>query len=106
MAFSSGLKRRHRQPEIMDQPGLEQSLHFEALKSLERINWLSGSLGILWPVIRSLAQQVAPEPLRVLDVATGAGDLPIGLWCKGRDAGLSLHVDGCDVSSQALAFAR
>src|SRR5262249_53745639 len=38
--------------------------------------------------------------------ATGAGDLPIRLWHRAQRAGLPVHIDGCDRSPDAVAFAR
>ena len=46
------------------------------------------------------------DRLRVLDIATGAGDVPIALAQKAKRAGLQLEIRGVDVSEQALAFAR
>jgi 2-polyprenyl-3-methyl-5-hydroxy-6-metoxy-1,4-benzoquinol methylase len=103
MAFPFALRRR-REPELIDQPDLEESLHRDALRGLERINRWSGSAGILWRPIRALAQQNG-APLRLLDVATGAGDVPLRLWYKARRAGLSLEVAGCDRSPRAVAHA-
>jgi 2-polyprenyl-3-methyl-5-hydroxy-6-metoxy-1,4-benzoquinol methylase len=90
----------------MDQPGLAEARHFRALHGLARINWWSGSAGILWPPLRALARRRSPQPLRVLDVATGGGDIPIRLWHRARRAGLPLEFAGCDVSPTALTFAR
>jgi 2-polyprenyl-3-methyl-5-hydroxy-6-metoxy-1,4-benzoquinol methylase len=55
--------------------------------------------------VRDLARKKR-TPLRLLDVATGAGDLPVALWRKARRAGIALTVEGCDRSPQALAYAR
>jgi SAM-dependent methyltransferase len=98
--------RRQRRPEIMDQPDLDPRLHVEALRGLERINLLSGSAGILWPALERLARTSGPGGARVLDVATGAGDVPIRLWQRARRAGLPLRIDGCDRSGCAVAHAR
>jgi ubiquinone/menaquinone biosynthesis C-methylase UbiE len=97
---------RRREPEIIDQPDLEEQRHVQALRGLERINLWSGSAGILWRPIRALARASAGTPLRLLDVATGAGDLPIRLWQRARRAGVPLTVEGCDRSPTALAHAR
>lgn len=99
-----GLSRRNRKPEIMDQPGLDPARHQHALRGLARINFFSGSVGLLWPAIRALARET--QPVRVLDIATGAGDVPVGLWRKARRAGLAMHVEGWDISATALEFAR
>jgi SAM-dependent methyltransferase len=100
------LRQRRRQPEVMDQPGLDEEQHFHALRGLERINRWSFSARVLWAPLRALAAEAPGRLFRILDVATGAGDLPIRLWRKARKAGLALRIDGCDVSPQALAFAR
>jgi hypothetical protein len=72
--FLSALPRRL-QPELMDQPGLDPARHRQALRGLRRINFWSRSAGILWPALAGLAR-AAQRPLRVLDQATGGGDVP------------------------------
>ena len=99
------LTRRERIPELMDDPGLDPAERCRALAGLARINRFSGSVGVLWPPIRELAKQHPGKTLRVLDVATGSGDVPIGLWNKATDARVPLHVDGCDISPTAVAAA-
>ena len=61
------------EPEIMDDPELEDHRHRHALHGLARLNWLSGSANILWPSIHRLSQQRGNQTLRILDVATGSG---------------------------------
>jgi 2-polyprenyl-3-methyl-5-hydroxy-6-metoxy-1,4-benzoquinol methylase len=100
------LRQRCRRPEVMDQPGLSPARHAGALRGLARINFFSGSAGTLWPPLRDLARAVAPRPLRVLDVATGGGDVPVRLWRRARREGLAVQVEGCDVSPVALEHAR
>ncbi|MFL5240994.1 MAG: methyltransferase domain-containing protein [Gemmataceae bacterium] len=100
------LTQRQLRSEIMDQPGLAPHLHAQALRGLQRVNWWSGSSGLYWPWIRRAAKTVAPRPLRVLDLATGGGDVPIRLWCNAQAAGLNLEIEGCDRSETAIAHAR
>jgi 2-polyprenyl-3-methyl-5-hydroxy-6-metoxy-1,4-benzoquinol methylase len=90
----------------MDRPDLEADRHRHALRGLERINWLSGSACILWPSIHQLAEQANGEPLRVLDVACGAGDLSIALFRRAARAGLNLRLQAADISSRALEHAQ
>jgi 2-polyprenyl-3-methyl-5-hydroxy-6-metoxy-1,4-benzoquinol methylase len=97
---------RRLQPEIIDQPGLDAAALHGALSGLERINWWSGSARIVWPPILELARTHTTRPLRVLDVATGAGDVPIRLWQKARRAGVELEIAGCDRNPLAVDFAR
>jgi len=96
---------RRLQPEVMDQPGLDPRRHRQALAGLRRLNLWSGSAGMLWPPLAALARAAAPRPLRVLDLATGGGDVPIRLWRRARRAGLPVIVEGCDVSAVAVEHA-
>jgi SAM-dependent methyltransferase len=106
MGEARGFRHRRRQPEIMDQPGLDPAAHRAALAGLGRVNAVSGCVGILWPPIRDLARAAAPRPLRVLDLASGGGDVALGLWDRARRAGLALYVEGRDLSPVAVAYAR
>lgn len=106
MTLLVDVRERRLQPEIMDQPNLDRRLHVEALRGLERINRISGSSRILWPALAQLARAAGPAGVRVLDVATGAGDVPIRLWHRARQAGVPLQIDGCDRSACAVAHAR
>jgi hypothetical protein len=96
---------RRRRPEIMDQPDLNPAEHAQALRGLARINLFSGSAGILWPALEALARDLG-RPLRILDLATGGGDIPVRLWQKARRAGFDWDVQGCDVSPVAIEHAR
>ena len=99
------LRRRQRLPEIMDQPDLRPARHVGALRGLARVNFWSGSAGILWPPLAELARRLG-RPIRVLDVGSGGGDVPLRLWRRARRAGLDLRIDGCDLSPVAVEHAR
>lgn len=104
------LRQRHLQPEIMDGPGLDAEEHHHALNGIARINWISSSDGILWPPIRDLCRERQKagdnRPIRILDVATGGGDVPVGVWKRGKKKGFSLEVAGCDFSPLAIEHAK
>jgi len=102
----------------MDDPALDEMRHIEALQGLERLNFFSGSARVVWTAIADLLQGQAPAAgsaqscpcpgaagLRILDIATGGGDMPIRLWHKARRAGLDPAIDACDLSLQALKYA-
>jgi SAM-dependent methyltransferase len=105
MPFLARVSQRHRQAEIMDQPGLDEGRHRQALRGLERINFWSRSTALLWGPLAALAREEPRRRLRVLDLATGAGDVPIRLWRRARRAGVPVHVEGCDVRAAAVAHA-
>ena len=106
MVFLVKLGQRDKQPEIMDQPGLVLAQHQEALRGLARINWISASDAILWKPIRRLALEKSHKPIRVLDLATGGGDVPIRLHQRARRAGVPITFAGVDLSPNAIEFAR
>ena len=96
---------RIREPEIMDDPALDRGRHEAALWGLSRLNRLSRSAQPLWPPLAALARRLGRRQLRVLDVATGAGDVPLRLWHLARRGGLQLEIHGLDVSPRAVEFA-
>ena len=99
------LGQRRVQAELMDEPDMAGNRHAQALRGLERINAWSGSARILWPALARLARD-GRKKINVLDVATGAGDLPIRLWQRARRAGLKLEFHGIDRSESAVEHAR
>lgn len=96
---------RRREPELMDRPGLDPEAHRQALAGLARINAVTDSAGLLWPAVLDAARANPGRPVRVLDVASGAGDVALGLWTKARRAGVPAEVAGCDISPTAVAVA-
>ena len=100
------LAARNRQPELMDQPGLDERLHGDALRSLSRINVVSRTSAMIWEPIRHSRFETRPaRPLRILDVACGGGDVALGLARLANRAGVAVHIDGCDINAVAVAHA-
>ncbi len=97
----TGLRARQRIPELMDDPALDPAEHRRALAGLARLNRVSDSAGVLWPSIVGLARELK-RPIRVLDVATGSGDVPRKLLARATRAGVSLEVAACDLSPTAI----
>lgn len=116
-------------PEVMDQPGLDTGLHDQALSALRRINSLSRTAGSLWPAIAATARYhaaaghraagnpvagefggsvggpLAGQPLTLLDVACGGGDVALRLARRAATEGLPLQVAGCDFNPAAIDYA-
>ena len=90
----------------MDDPRIPWSTHEVALAGLARLNRWSRSDAGLWSVLQAEAKQVAPLTLRVLDLATGSGDLPVRLAYRARRAKVNLSLAGCDVSPTAIEIAK
>lgn len=92
-------------PELMDDPGLPPAVHRSALAGLARINLLSAVAASFHTPLRQLCRRLRGRQVRVLDVATGGGDVPLRLarWAHRRR--LPLAIAGCDVSPRAVAWA-
>lgn len=96
---------RRRRAEIMDGPGLEVAEHDRALAGLARVNWVCGSSRVLWRALRPVVASTGGKRMRILDIASGAGDVAIGLWRRARRAGIRAEVLGIDISPTAIAHA-
>ncbi len=99
------LKKRSLRPEIMDDPALEAGLHGHALKGLQRINVLSGVVDGIFNWLADLSKEKKGS-LKVLDLATGGGDIPVALAKKAQQQGLPLEISACDKSATAVEHAR
>ncbi|MDA1052629.1 MAG: methyltransferase domain-containing protein [Planctomycetota bacterium] len=92
-------------PEQMDDPALDRHEHEQALRALRRINAWTGNAALAWKHVSWAARECRERPLRVLDIATGAADIPIALLKMSVARGVKLEMEACDFSEQALAFA-
>src|SRR5262249_54752295 len=100
------LAQRRREPEDMDDPALATERLHGALTGLERINFVSASARVVWSPIARLARELKTDRLRVLDVATGAGDIPRAIWRRAQRAGMKLEILGIDISRRSVDLAR
>ncbi|WP_206107771.1 methyltransferase domain-containing protein [Paludisphaera rhizosphaerae] len=109
MTLPPDLRTRRRQPELMDQPGLDPAEHRQALEALRRVNAFSLGSRAVWPQVQAFCRQRAAmspgEAVRLLDVASGGGDFAVRIARRARREGLPLEVSGCDVSPFAIQHA-
>lgn len=98
---------RNRVAELMDNPELDPGSHAEALRGLERLNLVSTSADLLWTELKKFSPKYAPgKPIRVLDLATGGGDIPIGLYKRAQTFNRPFEFVGADISSTAIDYAK
>lgn len=96
---------RCREPELMDDPTLDEARHHDALSGLARLNRVSLTH-------RRVFQEVARQwhqggrPVRVLDVGCGDCDVLIRVVRRARRHGIDVRPFGCDVSDVALERAH
>jgi 2-polyprenyl-3-methyl-5-hydroxy-6-metoxy-1,4-benzoquinol methylase len=100
------MKQRRLEHEVMDDPELDVALLRTALLGLKTINYLSASASSVWQPIGQFARRTGKTRLRVLDVATGSGDIPIALWNKARRAGIQLDLHAVDFNKNSIELAR
>ena len=101
------LAERDRQPEMMDQPGLDRETHRRALDGLRAANVISRTSQVIWRGIREAG--IVPDngrPLRILDIATGGGDVVIGVARLAARHSVAVETHGCDVSATAVEYAQ
>jgi len=104
-AFST-IAARRLLPEWMDEPDLDSLRHIQALNGLARLNWWSGSAGIVWSAIRRTISFPLDRPLRILDLACGSGDVTLGVWRRARRDNIPVSLLGLDRSPLAVDQAR
>lgn len=99
------LLQRQKLPERMDDPELDGIAHFQALRGLARLNWLSFTARTFWREVNRLCSATPGSPVRVLDLACGGGDITIRLARLARRSSATVTIDGCDLSPRAVAYA-
>ncbi|MEX2582041.1 MAG: methyltransferase domain-containing protein [Gemmatimonadota bacterium] len=98
--------RRVRSDELMDRLDAEESELGRSLEDLERVNrWLGGRRSAVRLTLE-LAERVGAEPVTVLDIATGAADIPIRLLAEAGRRGVEVRVTATDLHPTTLAYAE
>ncbi|TWT43141.1 methyltransferase domain-containing protein [Botrimarina hoheduenensis] len=99
------LARRNLQPELMDAPDLDPRHHAQALRGLARLNVASGAAASVWRAVRQVTTTRGSRPLRLLDIASGGGDVALGVWRRAQAAGVPVEIEGIDISPTAVSAA-
>ncbi|HEX2476944.1 MAG TPA: methyltransferase domain-containing protein [Lacipirellulaceae bacterium] len=105
LAATSSLSGRDHRPEVMDQSGLDAEMHRGALAGLRRLNLASGVCRQICRLLIGYCQLRGLSSLRMLDIASGGGDVPFGLWKLAKRKGIDLSILGLDVSATACKYA-
>lgn len=103
----SFLAERNRQPELMDQPGLDPATHHHALDGLRTTNAISRTSQVIWRGIKELDETLNNgRPLRILDIASGGGDVVRGVAKLAAKYGADVEAHGCDINATAVQYAE
>jgi ubiquinone/menaquinone biosynthesis C-methylase UbiE len=77
------------------------------LRDLARVNRFLGGTALSWRALAPLLLEgEGTESLRLLDVGTGAADIPISLVRRAERSGVGLEVVASDVRPEIVAIAR
>ncbi len=106
LSFDAFAPSRRRGVELLDDPAVDPALASRALLDVARSNvWFGGASAVLMELVPifSAARGMA-EPLTLLDVGTGAGDIPELARATAARGGIRLETMGLEITS-ALALA-
>ncbi len=93
-------------PELLDGPLDDERALVGNLVDLARLNRLTGGTGLSERAIASLSDGDGPAVSTLLDVGTGAADIPMSLIAAARRDGRTLAVTATDSRSEVIAAAR
>ena len=91
--------------ELLDGP-LEDDQLAGNLRDLSRVNRLLGGAELSWRAVQLSLGARGGGQVTLLDVGTGAADIPRHLLRRGTAAGLTLHVRATDVRAEIVAAAQ
>lgn len=92
--------------ELLDDPAADPAAVRTSLGCIARANrWLGGRAALRFALRRLLAERPAGDTLTLLDVGTGAGDLPLAAARWGRARGLRIVPIGLDRHPAAARLA-
>ncbi|MBW8771926.1 MAG: methyltransferase domain-containing protein [Gemmatimonadetes bacterium] len=97
--------------ELLDDPSADPVAVRRSLTNIARSNRLfGGTAAVLWGLEQVLgtheARATTPEPLVLLDIGTGAGDIPAAARRWGRRRGLAIRTLGLERLRPAARLAR
>ena len=105
MIFSA--PQRHLRPELLDLDEAPFEEVKDSLQDVQRVNrYLSGYRVLLHHIGRFMDRHSLPQPLHILDAATGSADQPIEVVRYARRRGIPVQVTAIDINRKMLRFAQ
>jgi SAM-dependent methyltransferase len=98
--------RRTHEAEAMDAPGVSWEDFSGSLDEIRLVNRFLGGARAAGLALDALFAPDFPSEIRLLDLGTGAADIPLALQEWARRRRLRLHVTALDLSAHALRYAR
>ena len=105
-AMFQSLSVRRRQAELIDSPGADPALLRKSFRFIRRINKLLGYTRATLSHLEDFSRRWTPgQTIRVLDLATGSGDIPQAILHWSAQCGFDVRVVGADLLPEAAADA-
>jgi len=96
------------QREMLDLP--RQATRSEVEQNLRDImaanRWLGGTSVVMRHLSHLIGPNPARQPIRILDLATGAADIPIAVAEWARTSGITVQITAVDANPEVVEFAR
>src|SRR5689334_16558100 len=93
------------QPEMIDRPGVDQILWRDELRLLQRTNERLGGHQLVLEYAQRLIRSARLTSLNILDLATGAADIPRAIVAWARQHQLPVTITAVDVNANVLRLA-
>jgi ubiquinone/menaquinone biosynthesis C-methylase UbiE len=93
-------------PELMDRPGISRALLREELQILETANRRWGGHKLVLGYVQRLLGSARTKSLTILDLGTGAADIPRAIVAWARQRKLPVAITAVDGNSGVLEIAR
>src|SRR5262245_27888624 len=96
----------------MDERSVSSSALVENFRDISRINRYFGGVAVIRRLLERVLVERAKEepgrgaPLRLLDIATGAADIPLAISRWALKRGIEIEIVATDYSEEILAIAR
>jgi ubiquinone/menaquinone biosynthesis C-methylase UbiE len=103
--YASAVRRQSGVQEYLDGP-LNADLLCGNLGDLARVNkWLGGA-SVSWQAVQQVVRDSSLPSPRLLDVGTGAADIPLTLIKRARATGMDLEITATDIRQEIVEIAR
>jgi len=93
-------------PELMDQPGVDRALLREELQTLERFNQRLGGHRLVLHYMKRFVGSTESASLSILDLGTGAADIPRAIVTWARQRQMSIIITAVDDNPDILQIAQ
>src|SRR6266567_4862709 len=93
-------------PELMDRPGTDRAFLREELQTLESFNQRLGGHRLVLDYVKQFVGSAETASLSILDLGTGAADIPRAIVAWARQRQLSIIITAVDGNPKILQIAQ